>query len=53
MFQKPSSNTNNNTVTTSKDMNGTNDNTNKTTEEIQWEEEKKVQSKKHKEQMCN
>ena len=51
MFQKPSSNTN--TVTTSKDMVGNNDNTNKTAEEIQWEEEKKMQSKKHKEQMCN
>ena len=34
MFQKPSSNTTN-TVTTSKDMVGTNDNTNKTVEEIQ------------------
>ena len=33
MFQKPSSNTN--TITTSKDMEGTNNNTNKTPEEIQ------------------
>ena len=51
MFQNPFSNIN--TVITSKDMNGTNDNTPKSPADIQRDKEKEMQSKKHKELMCN